>query len=205
MLLAWRRHNIMYEKGLQCMDWRSLVPIYLCLTESAHMSLKVVLDTNCFIDACNPAACAHQAMQAILQASKSSRLRLLVSLHSLHELAQKPDAAYALAESLEPVPHWPIGAWKDQVGTWGQAAGTWEDAGRNQAIQKDLQTLAKSGTDIHDRGAYIDALLAGADVFVTSDRQLADPGPAERIAQKYGLRVLSPSAFAPEAEQQENS
>lgn len=169
------------------------------------MLLKVVLDTNCFIDACNLAAHAHRSMQAILQGSKSSGVKLLVSLHSLDELGQKPDAAHALAESLEPLPHWPVGTWDEQVATWNQLAGTWDDARRNQAIQKDLRTLAKSGTGIRDRGAYIDALLAGADIFVTSDRKLADPGPAQRIAQKYGLRVLSPSAFASEVEQEGNS
>jgi hypothetical protein len=62
-----------------------------------------------------------------------------------------------------------------------QLAGTWEDAKRNEQIQQELEQLAKSGNDIPDRGAYLDALRAGADAFVTSDKQLVGTSPAARI------------------------
>lgn len=159
---------------------------------------KVVLDTNCFIDATNPTSRAHEALQIILKASHSGKITLLVSLHSLHELEQKPDEALALAKSLPLLPHFPIGTWGEQVGSWSQAAGTWEDAKRNEEIQNDLKKRAKSGADIRDRGAYIDALHAHANVFVTSDEGLAGNGPSSRIAAKYELRIMTPTGLASE-------
>lgn len=160
--------------------------------------MKVVLDTNCFINAVNQTSQAYEAVQVILKASHSGKITLFVSLHSLHELEQKPDDALALAKSLPLLPHFPIGTWGEQVGTWSQAAGTWEDAKRNEEIQNDLKKRAKSGADIRDRGAYIDALHAHADVFVTSDEGLAGNGPSSRIAEKYDLRIMIPVELASE-------
>ena len=160
--------------------------------------MKVVLDTNCFINAVNQTSQAHEALQAILNASTSGKITLFVSLHSLHELEQKPDEALALAKSLPLLPHFPIGAWGEQIGTWSQAAGTWEDAKQNEEIQNDLRKLAKAGTDIRDRGACIDALCAHADVFVTSDKGLAGKGPSSRIAEKYELMIMVPVELASE-------
>jgi hypothetical protein len=60
-------------------------------------------------------------------------------------------------------------------------------------VQQELQSLAKAGTDIRDRGAYIDALMARVDAFVTSDKQLVASGPANRIEQRFGLGVVTPS------------
>ena len=157
---------------------------------------KVVLDTNCFIDATNPTSRAHEALQIILKASNSGKITLFVSLHSLHELEQKPDDAFALAKALPLLPHFPIGTWGEQVGTWSQAAGTWEDAKRNEEIQNDLKKLSKSGADIRDRGAYIDALCVQADVFVTSDNDLVGKGPSSRIAEKYELTIMTPVKLA---------
>lgn len=57
-------------------------------------------------------------------------------------------------------------------------------------------TLAKSGADLRDRGAYIDALCAKADVFVTSDKDLAGKGPSKRIAEKFGLKIVTPKILA---------
>jgi hypothetical protein len=76
--------------------------------------------------------------------------------------------------------------------------GTWEDARRNEEIQNDLEQLAKSGNDIRDRGAFLDAWLGGADVFVTSDKQLVGTGPSKRIQVKFQIRVLWPADLANE-------
>lgn len=51
--------------------------------------------------------------------------------------------------------------------------------------------LANSGSDLRDRGAFVDALRAGA-VLVTSDRQLVVLGPAARIEAVTGVRPITP-------------
>ena len=158
--------------------------------------MNVILDTNCFINAVRQKCQAYERLKIIFQASEVGKITLLVSLHSLHELERKPDAAFALAQSLPLLPHFPIGAWDEQIGTWTQLSGTWEDAKRNDEIQKDLMTLTKSGADLRDHGAYIDALLAKADLFVTSDKDLAGSGPSKRIAEKYNLRIVKPEILA---------
>lgn len=79
--------------------------------------MKAVLDANCFIDAISQTSQAYEAVQVILKASHSGEITLFVSLHSLHELEQKPDEALALAKSLPLLPHFPIGTWGEQVGT----------------------------------------------------------------------------------------
>ena len=160
--------------------------------------MKVVLDTNCFIDAVNAESHAYGAMQKILKATHLGQLTLLVSRHSQHELEIKPDAALDLAKTLEVLPHFPVGTWGEQIGAWNQASGTWEDATRNEATQQDLKKLAKAGTGIRDRGGYVDALRAKVDAFVTSDLQLSGGEPADRIAKKYGLKVLTPEQMAAE-------
>ena len=157
--------------------------------------MKVVLDTNCFIDAVNKTSRAYEAVQVILKASRSAKVALFIGLHSLHELEQMPDDALTLAKSLPLLPHFPVGTWEEQLGVWNQAAGTWEDAKRNEGIQNDLKKRAKSGADIRDRGAYIDALHAHADVFVTSDKDLAGNGPSSRIVEKYELKIMTPLEF----------
>lgn len=122
----------------------------------------------------------------------------MVSRHTLHQLEKKADDALKSAKISEVLPYYPIGTIDQLVSTIAQLAGTWDDARRNEAIQNDLKRLAKSGTDIRDRGAYIDAMSAGLDVFITSDLQLASPGPASRIFEKYGLRILTPQQFVEE-------
>jgi hypothetical protein len=124
-------------------------------------------------------------------------LTLAVSRHTLAEV-QRPDEACELAKTVEVVPYWPIGTISEQVATIEQLTGTWQDARRNEQIQQELTQLAKSGNDIRDRGAYLDALRAGADAFITSDRHLVNSAPAARILGRFGLRVLTPCAFVSE-------
>jgi hypothetical protein len=160
--------------------------------------MRVALDTNCFIDANDPSSHAYAAMRVILAAQEARRVELTVSQHTLNELKQKPDAASDLADACTVLPHFPIGSWDEQVSTWHQSAGTWDDAKRNQAIQQELRTLATSGNSLKDRGAYLDALYAKVEAFVTSDRQLADSEPAKKIEERFGLRVMTPHQLANE-------
>ncbi len=156
------------------------------------------LDTNCFINAVKPEASSYEAMQQILRAANREQVALWVSLHTLHELENRRDEAWQLAETLPVLPHWPIGSWNDQVGSWKQQTGTWDDGRRNDRIQLELQELAKSGTDIRDRGGYIDALCNGLDGFVTSDKQLVGSGPSERINNRFSTKVMTPEHAAEE-------
>ena len=156
------------------------------------------LDTNCFIDAVNPGSQSYEVIQRILSAFNSGKLWLNVSLQALHELEQKKDAAWELAKTLPELPHWPIGTWDEQVGTWAQQTGTWNHAKRNDKIQLELKALAKSGTDIRDRGGYIDALCSEIDGFVTSDKQLVGAGPSRRINERFFTKVLTPQRLAEE-------
>ncbi|HNP95871.1 MAG TPA: hypothetical protein PKJ63_09580 [Cyclobacteriaceae bacterium] len=157
--------------------------------------MKIVLDSNCFIDTVNQQSRVYESLRIIFKASNAGKITLFISLHNLQELEKKPDEALVLAKSLPLLPHFPIGSWNEQVGTWSQLAGTWGNTKGNEEIQKDLVKLAKSGADLRDRGAYIDALLAKADVFVTSDKGLAGEGPSKRIADKYGLKIATPERF----------
>ena len=157
-----------------------------------EIRVKVALDANCFIDATNPSSHAHAAMKCLLAAHEAHVLELTVSRQTVAELEPKADAALDLVNRFVVLPHFPIGLWNDQVAPWGQGAGTWNDAKQNQTIQQELQALAKAGSDIRDRGAYIDALRSGADAFVTSDTQLVGSAAAKRIEGRFGLRVLTP-------------
>jgi predicted nucleic acid-binding protein len=161
--------------------------------------MKVALDTNCLLDAADVDSHAHGELKKLLAAAAKGELELFISLHSLSELKNDDpltSRAREIGAAINRLHHYPIGAWKEQICTWDQITGTWLDAQRNQEIQEELSALAKSGNDIRDRGAYIDALLGGVDVFVTSDRHLAGSGPATRIETRFGLRVLTPSALA---------
>jgi len=150
------------------------------------------LDTNCFIDAVNPTSPSYNVMQHLLAAYKSGKVSLRVSLQTLHEIEERQDEALKLARTLPVLPHWSIGTWDEQVGTWDQETGTYNDGRRDEEIQLELKALAKSGTDIRDRGAYIDALRSGLDGFITSDRQLVGSGPAMRINERFSTKVLTP-------------
>lgn len=156
------------------------------------------LDANCFIDAVNPTAPSYDAMQRVLAAFRNGEVWLKVSLQTLHELEHKQDEAWKLAKTLPELPHWSIGSWDEQVGTWEKQAGTWDDGKQNDKIQLELRALANSGTDIGDRGAYIDALRSGLHGFVTSDRQLVSFGPSKRINERFSTKVLMPEQLVKE-------
>ena len=152
--------------------------------------MKIAADANCFIDAVDTKSHSYPYLLRIIELRNQGFAKLFISRHSLHEI-REPKGAVDLANSCELLPHYPIGAWDDQIGNWDDLAGTWNDAKLNQATQQKIQNgLAKSGTDIRDRGAYVDALSAGVDVFMTSDGKLVKDGPASRIAEKYGLQNL---------------
>lgn len=162
----------------------------------------VVLDTNCFVDAVNSASHAHEAVTSLLRAAELSRVRISVSLHSIHELeladAKYKDGALQIARRFPVLPYFPIGTFKDLLGTFNGVAGTFDDMRVNAAREAQLQRLAKSGNDLRDRGALIDAARAQADIFVTSDGQLSKAGPAKRIGVALGIRVLTPKAAVEE-------
>ncbi len=138
------------------------------------------------------------ALEVIFSARESGKIEIMVSRHSLDELSRKPDDAYELAKAAEILPYWPIGSIAELVGSIADLSGTWEDARRNEDIQQELKNLAKSRNDIRDRGAYIDALLAKADAFVTSDQHFVASRPARSIEKRFGLRVLTPFDLAKE-------
>jgi predicted nucleic acid-binding protein len=169
------------------------------LGQGGLAKMKVALDTNCFIDAVNSGAQAN-AVRLVLEAHESGGIIAMVSRHTLAELLKPPEAR-RLAETLPVLPYWPIGTIAEQVATIEQLTGTWEEARRNEEIQNELEQLAKSGNDIRDRGAFLDAWLGGADVFVTSDKQLVGSGPSRKIRDKFGIRVLRPADLANEVSQ----
>jgi hypothetical protein len=156
------------------------------------------LDTNCFIDAVNPSSSSYDALQQVLQAAERGQVSLRVSLQTLDELEERKDEAWELAKSIPELPHWPIGTLGEQVGTFRQQEGTFNDARRNDQIQSELKALAKSGTDIRDRGGYIDALCNRLNGFVTSDKQLVGSGPSARINKQFSTKVLTPEQVAEE-------
>lgn len=158
---------------------------------------KVALDTNCFIDAFAPSSHAYPYMQKIIEAHSSKQIIITVSLHTLFEI-KEPIEALNFARNFEVLPLYPIGTWGEQIATWVELAGTWEVARINQELQEELEQLAKSGNNIRDRGAYIDAINAQVDAFVTSDGQFVNSGPAERIKNRFGLRVITPQQLAEE-------
>jgi len=158
---------------------------------------KVTLDTNCFIDAFDRSSHAYPYMRRIMEAYRLKKIIITVSRHTLSEI-KEPIEALNFAQTLEILPHYPIGTWGEQVATWEELAGTLDDAKVNQQLQEELEQLAKSGNDIRDRGAYIDAINAHVDAFVTSDGQFANSGPAERIKNRFGLRVITPKQLAEE-------
>jgi predicted nucleic acid-binding protein len=130
-----------------------------------------------------------------MEAHYSKQIVITVSRHTLSEI-KEPIEALNFAQACEILPHYPIGTFGEQVAAWEEVAGTFEDAKINQEIQEELEQLAKSGNDIRDRGAYIDAINAHADAFVTSDGQFAKSGPAQRIEKRFGLRVITPKQLA---------
>ncbi len=151
--------------------------------------MRLALDTNCFIDAVDIGSHAHAAMHRIggePGGDEGQRRGAILGGDDERPAAIRDEpaarAALEIALSCVQIVHYPIGSWAD--------------AKRNQAIQFELRTLAKPGSSIRDRGAYIDALLDGADAFLTSDAQLAKSGPAQRIQARFGLKVVRPIDYA---------
>lgn len=112
--------------------------------------MRATLDTNCFIDAVNVSSPNHCAARELFALRERGRVELYVSKHTISELEGRNDAALSLARQLPEIPYYPIGTWDDLVGTWDEVSGTWNDARKNQGIQEELRTLAKSGTTIRD-------------------------------------------------------
>jgi len=164
--------------------------------------MNISLDANCFIDAFNPHSQAHVCMKRIFAHRASCKVKIFVSMHTIHELERKPDAALDLAKIYPKLPYWPIGTINEILGTIAQLTGTFDDARRNHEIEQELAILAKSGNDIRDRGALIDALHAAMDYFVTSDTQLVGSGPAGRIQTRFGLGIIRPAEAVMLMEQQ---
>ena len=162
------------------------------------MKHRIALDTNCFIDAVNRHAHAYEAMRQILDAYKEGLVKLSVSLQTLHELEARPDAALDMANQIERLPHYSIGFWDEQVGSSEDEAGTWADGKGDDERQEQIARLAKSGNDIRDRGALIDALRAECDFFVTSDGQLVKSRPRQQLEASFPIRLLTPVQFAEE-------
>ena len=154
--------------------------------------MKIALDTNCFIDAINKNSKLYNSMKKILEYAKIGKINIYVSRHTLDELSKKPDKAYEIAKTMLTLPYCPIGSWNDIFGTWNDLNCTWDDIGKNDKLVDELKQLAKSGSDIRDQGAYIDALHAGMNFFVTSDRQFVASEPAKKIENHFGLRVITP-------------
>ena len=122
-------------------------------------------------------------------------MELFASLKTTDELSRKPDQSLALAEQVSKLPNYPVGAWDDAVGVRKDQAGTWNDAKASQKLQEFIHDVTKKGASIRDRGAFLDAIRAQMDFFITHDKHLAGSGPAQRLAQHFAAHVMTPSAF----------
>jgi RNase H-fold protein (predicted Holliday junction resolvase) len=156
---------------------------------------KIALDATCFIDAFNIKSHAYDSMQKIIEAYHSQKLVITVSRHTIYEIKSPPEAVN-FANSLEILPYYPIGTWDEQVTSWKNVTGAWADAKENQKIQIVLKSLGTNNLSIRDRGAYLDALKAHVDMFVTSDTGLCGSSPSKRIEDEFGLRVVTPQEIA---------
>jgi len=160
-----------------------------------YLKLKVALDANCFIAYYNAQNHSQVAVRRIFSFWRQGGIDLFVSLKTIDELSCKPDQCFALANQVSKLPNYPVGTWDDAVGSWKDQAGTWADAKGNQHLQQLIHQLAKKGADIRDRGAFLDAVLADMDFFITHDPHLSGSGPAQRLAGRFNTRVMTPSAF----------
>jgi hypothetical protein len=79
------------------------------------------------------------------------------------------------------------------IGTIDELAGTFDDLRRSADMLQKLSEQARSGANLRDKGALIDALWARAAVFVTSDRHLVDEAPAQRISAAFDIQIMTPS------------
>ncbi|MDP1861119.1 MAG: hypothetical protein Q8K82_20765 [Gemmatimonadaceae bacterium] len=154
-----------------------------------------LLDANCFIAASQTAHPEHAAASRVFALGLSGRATLVISQHTLLELANRPDAAYELAKGLQVVPCFPFGRIQDLAGPISGLGGTIGQIGASDRKADIIGRLARSGSSLRDRGAVLDAIEAHVDFFVTSDRALVDLEPARRLHDRYGLRFLTPGEF----------
>jgi uncharacterized RDD family membrane protein YckC len=152
----------------------------------------LVLDANCFIDAFNPASSAHAAVRRLFDLQKSGKVRIAISKHSLEQLSVKPDEAYRLARQAVLIPYYPVGSIEELLGSIRDAAGSFDDMRESARAMTLMTELAKAGADIRDEGALLDALMANADAFVTSDDGLVGDGPVRRLESHFGIRIARP-------------
>jgi hypothetical protein len=184
--------------GVHGVDARLVVNVTEVAVTNAGSPIKVGFDAVSFIYTVNPGCPEYSALQIILAARRQGLVVIYVSEHALHQLERKPDAALDLARTVDRLPHHPIGTWDEQVGTWDSDTGTWGDIKMDDALRDELRSAAKASADIRDLGALIDCIRANVRVFVTSDKGLCGAGPAKRIADRFGIRILTPSEFAAE-------
>ena len=157
---------------------------------------SATLDTSAVIAAFDPAREGHLAMHRLIQAWQADHVRLVLSKRTLYELREKPDDKLAFAESLEVLPYYMIGAWKDLAEdpvTWNDLAGTWDDARVNQALQEVLPVRAR--VKLRDRGIIIDSMQARVRLLVTTDSFLLDR--ADGIERPTGVRPVHPNEALP--------
>jgi hypothetical protein len=156
---------------------------------------SATLDTSAVITAFEPCRDGHPAMRRLIQASQAGQVRLVVSKRTLYELREKPDDKLAFAESLEILPYYMIGLWKDldqDPIAWNDLAGTWDDAKVNQSLQEVLPVRAR--VKLRDRGIVIDSMQAGIELLVTTDSFLLDR--ANGIERVTRVRPVHPNEAA---------
>lgn len=166
---------------------------------------KYSLDTNCFIDFFSPNLHAYESLARIFALYHKNNIKIMISRHTLDEIPKQKHISnicevFNFSETIPILDHYPIGDYDEQIASWNNCCGTWNDAKKNQKRQEKLLTLAKSGNDIRDRGAFIDALLNDMDAFITSDKQLVGNGPKERIKTEFDFDVLKPQELIKELE-----
>lgn len=166
------------------------------VARDTQVSEDVVFDTNIFIDASNGDSHAYSDAARLLRAVTEGQIRGYVSLHTLHELdsgiSVYGSEARRLADSCHRLPYWLLGTIDELLGTIDGLSGTFDDARRNSQFEKEIRDLTNAGTDLHDRGALLDAIRASISFFVTSDSQLVKSGPASRIVKRFAIQPLSP-------------
>jgi predicted nucleic acid-binding protein len=154
--------------------------------------MLIVLDTNCFINAVSATAVEYGAARRLLAVSPSIA-QLAISRHSLHELERRVDAALALARGVQQLSYYPVGTISELLGSIHGLAGTLDDMKDTTRTMGELGQLARARADIRDKGALLDAILAKASMFVTSDHDLVGAEPAARIGSAFRIGVLTPT------------
>ncbi len=155
--------------------------------------MLLVCATNIWIEASKDSSSAAARM---LARARLLGYRIAVSKHSRSELEASsemygPEAA-RLAAEYEEIPYFPIGTISQLLGTISELSGTLDDMFANDRLRESLASIATQGTDIRDRGALIDALRSGAQIFVTSDKGIVGKGPRGRLQAAFSILVRTP-------------